>query len=163
MIIGLAAIFGFRLFSTYLTQAYLQSAEQLHSDNFINPPKAFNLSPNQLIKLLKPLYRLSQNGDYWGRTFTNHREQVFGISTCISDTSFFYKRIGQNCRECVQLMLIIHAGNEQYGKLCENTEKKFNRKNREWDNMKFSGLKIETKENGYQVHQKIYIKVKGII
>ena len=71
-LIGIAAIFDFRLFSTDVTQAYLQSAEALQRDIFIKPPKEFELKPNELIKLLKPLYGLTESGDYWGRTFRNH-------------------------------------------------------------------------------------------
>jgi len=54
ILIGIAAIFGFRLFSTDVTQAYLQSAENLKRDIFIDPPEEFNLKPDELIKLLKP-------------------------------------------------------------------------------------------------------------
>eukprot|EP00171_Calliarthron_tuberculosum_P009450 IDg9450t1 len=71
MLIGLAAIFGFRLFSTDVTQAYLQSAENLMGDVFIKAPKEFELQGDQILKLMKPLYRLPDSGDYWGKTMTD--------------------------------------------------------------------------------------------
>ena len=37
ILVGLAAVYGFRLFSTDATQAYLQSAEKLTRDVHINP------------------------------------------------------------------------------------------------------------------------------
>lgn len=38
-LVVIAALFGFSLFSTDVTNAYLQSAEKLKIDIFINPPK----------------------------------------------------------------------------------------------------------------------------
>lgn len=72
MLFGIAQIFGFRLFSGDVTQAYLQSAEKLKRDIFIDPPNQFNLSPDELPKLMKPLSGLAECGDYWNKTFRNH-------------------------------------------------------------------------------------------
>lgn len=79
MLVGIPAIFGFRLFSTDVTQAYIQSAEKLRRDIFINPPKEFNLKPDELLQLLNPLYVLPESGDYWGRTFRGHQENDLGM------------------------------------------------------------------------------------
>ena len=64
MLVGLASLFGFRLYSTDVTQAYLQSAESLMRDVYIQPSKKFHLGPKHLLKLLKPLYGLADSGDY---------------------------------------------------------------------------------------------------
>lgn len=61
---GVAAISGFQLYSTDITQAYLYGPEKLLRGVYLNPPKENNLKPNQLIQLLKPLYRLAESGDY---------------------------------------------------------------------------------------------------
>ena len=55
MLMGIAAIFVFRIFSTDVTKSYIQSAEKLNREIFINPPKEFNLKTDEIIKLLKPL------------------------------------------------------------------------------------------------------------
>lgn len=55
LLIGLASMFGFRLFSTDFTQACIQGAEELNREIFNNPPKELKLKPDELIKLLKPL------------------------------------------------------------------------------------------------------------
>lgn len=55
MLIGLAAIFGLRLFSTDVTQAYFQSAENLMRDAYIEAPKEFELREDQILKLMKSI------------------------------------------------------------------------------------------------------------
>ena len=83
ILIGLAAIFGFRLFSTDVTQAYMQSAESLMRDVYIKPNGEFELSKGQLLKLLKPLYGLVDSGDYWGKTFSQHLTDDLGMKPCV--------------------------------------------------------------------------------
>lgn len=55
------------------------------------------------------------------------------MNTCISDASFFYKEIGETligmCATYVDDTL--QASNNEYSKLCDITEKKFNCKTRE--------------------------------
>ena len=85
LLIGLAAVFGFRIFSTHVTQAYLQSAESLRRDIFIDPPKEFELCSDELIKLLNPLYGLYESGDYWGRTYRSPLEEDLDMKACIFD------------------------------------------------------------------------------
>jgi Reverse transcriptase (RNA-dependent DNA polymerase) len=55
LLIGLAAIFGCRIFSTDVTQPYFQSAEPLMRDVYIKPSVEFELNANQVMKLLRPL------------------------------------------------------------------------------------------------------------
>lgn len=69
IIIELSAISGFQLYSSDVTQAYLQSSEHLTRKLYLDPSKEINLKPNKLIQLLKPLHGLAESGDYWGRTF----------------------------------------------------------------------------------------------
>ena len=94
MLVGIASIFGFRLFSSDVIQSYIQSAEELSRDIFLNPPKEFCLGPDQLIKLVKPLYGLTESGDYWGRTLRNHLEKMLGMESCVSDSALFFKCFG---------------------------------------------------------------------
>jgi hypothetical protein len=72
LLIGLAAIFGYRIFSTDVTQAYLQSAEPLMSDVYIKALAEFELNANQVLKALRPLHGLSDLDDYWRNTLLNH-------------------------------------------------------------------------------------------
>lgn len=52
----IAALYDFKLFLTNVTQAYLQSAEKLMLNVYLNSPKELNLSLNQLLTLLTAPY-----------------------------------------------------------------------------------------------------------
>ncbi len=160
MLIGIASIFGLRLFSSDVIQSYIQSLENLQRKVLIKPTKEFNLKPNELLELLKPLYGLAESGDYWGRSFRYHLIEELGMQTGVSDASLFYKKLGERlvglCGNYVDDTL--HAGTKEYSDLCKKTEKKFKCKERDWDNLQFAGVEIETKESGFEVHQKRYIQ-----
>jgi Reverse transcriptase (RNA-dependent DNA polymerase) len=64
LLVGLAAVFGFRLFSVDVTQAYLKSAFKLMPDVYVTPTDEFELRTDHVLKLLKPLYGLSDSGGY---------------------------------------------------------------------------------------------------
>jgi Reverse transcriptase (RNA-dependent DNA polymerase) len=70
LLTGLAAIFGFRVCTHDVQQAYLQSAESLLRDVYLKPPAVLNLRSDQVLKHLRPLYGLCDAGDYWARYST---------------------------------------------------------------------------------------------
>lgn len=78
MFVGLAAIFGFRIFFTDVSQAYLHSLEALNRDIVVNPCKGFELN-----------YNLSKSGDYWSRILQNHLLKDIRMDVCISDRAMF--------------------------------------------------------------------------
>jgi hypothetical protein len=81
------------LFSTDVTQAYLQSAEKLLRDVYIKQTKEFLMGPGQILKLLRPLYGLADSGDYWGRTLSNHMRKDLGMESTTGDPALFFKSI----------------------------------------------------------------------
>jgi len=95
ILVGLAAVFGFNLFSSDVIQAYPQSAELLDRKIYVKPTAEFELAPDQLLQLLKPLYGLSESGDYWGRTFRFHLEQELGMQATTGDAALFFRKIGE--------------------------------------------------------------------
>lgn len=91
VLIALAAVSGFRLWSQDLLQAYLQSAEKLMRDVYVKPSREFKLLPNQLLKLLRPLYGQSDSGDYWHETFSKHLRHDLMMTQTTWDLSLFFK------------------------------------------------------------------------
>ena len=161
LLVGIAALFGFRLFSTDVTQAYLQSSEELSRDVYVKPSPEFNLDSNQLLKLLQPLYGLADSGDYWGRTLKNHLEKELGMKASVADAAFFFKRIKEKlaglCATYVDDCL--QAGTDEFCQQAKCVERKFKCRPRDYDKVQFAGIKIESTPNGFQVHQKHYISM----
>ena len=159
-VIGLAAIGGFRLFSTDVTQAYLQSAEQVMRDVYIKPTGEFELNQGKLLKLLKPLYGLADRGDYWGRTISNHIKEDLNMTGTTSDGAFFFRCI----RERLDGMCITYvedalkAGTKEYSDLAHKIEEKFKCKGGAYDKFNFVGVQVEKKDTEYMIHQTSYIR-----
>ena len=155
----MAAIFGFRIFSTDVTQAYLQSSETLKREVFIKPPNEFGLQPNQLLQLLKPLYGLPDSGDYWAKTINNHLINDRGMHPSVGDPALFYRHTDAQlhglCATYVDDML--QAGDDLFQKETQKTGQKFEYRDLEPDNVVFAGLSISSIENTeYTIHQKNY-------
>lgn len=72
ILIAIAAIFGFRIRTQNISQVYLQSASKLTRDVYIKPKDGFELGCDKLLKLLEILYGLSDSGDYYHITTSNH-------------------------------------------------------------------------------------------
>lgn len=79
MLVGVAAVFSFRIFSKNFSQAYIQRSEELQRNILDDSQKELNLGQDQLVRLLKPLHRLSERGECCERTFRNHLEEQFGM------------------------------------------------------------------------------------
>ena len=160
VLVGLAAIFGFRIFSTDVTQAYLQSAESLMRDLYVKPNGEFELGHNQLLKLLKPLYGLADGGDYWGKTFAQHLLDDLGMVPTTLDPALYSMKIQDAlmglCATYVDDTL--QAGNTMYQEMTKLTLQKFKCREREFDNVKFAGIEIDTVDDGFHVHQTRYTK-----
>jgi hypothetical protein len=71
IITALASILVFLVWSTYIKQAYLQSAEDLKREIYVRPD-VMKLPPYELFQVVKPLYGLADSGDYWHETLTAH-------------------------------------------------------------------------------------------
>lgn len=155
LLVALAAVFGFRLWSQDVSQAYLQSAEKLMREVYVRPTKEFNLSEDNLLRLLKPLYGLSDSGDYWHSTFSNHLQHDLNMTQTTGDLSLFFKAIEGKLRGLTGAYVddTLGAGDTAFEKESEVTGERFQSKAREEGNIEFAGIQIEKEEAGFLMHQ----------
>lgn len=62
LMVTLSATIDFKIWSQDVTQAYIQ-VKDLTRALYVKPTKDFNLTPKHTLKLLKPLYVLTESGD----------------------------------------------------------------------------------------------------
>ena len=73
LLIALALAHNFDVWSSDVKLEYLQSAEPLTRRVFINnPAPEFQLDPDKCFELLKPLYGISDAGDFWHMTLNKY-------------------------------------------------------------------------------------------
>ena len=155
LITAIAAIFGLRIWSQDISQAYLQFTEELLRDVYVRPTKEFKLDEGQLLKLIKPLYGLSESGDHWFSTMSSHLMHDLDMQRTAVDVSLFFKRLHNRlsglCGVCVDDT--INAGDDDFVEDCDATQEHFNSHKRVFDRFKFAGTEICTVEEGIFLHQ----------
>ena len=151
--------FGFRVWSEYINNSYLQSASKLLRDVYLKPGKEFELPSNHLLKLLHPLYGLADSGDYWNETFASHMKNDLGMKSSAEDISFFFFKAKENLKGLAGTYVddALFAGDDYFMKHTEKTSERFDSKSREFDRIRFAGVYIESKEDRFHIHQSSYI------
>lgn len=91
MLIGIAAILEFWLRTQDISQAYLQSSSKLSREVYVKPENGINLKRKEPLKLLKPLYGLSDSGDYRRMTMKNHLVNNLKMRSLKGDLAYFIK------------------------------------------------------------------------
>lgn len=159
LLLILAAIFGFRIWSIDVNNAYLQSTSQLLSDVYLNPGKEFELRANQLLKRLRPLYGLADSGDYWNKNFAQHIKNDLKMCSTAQDISFFFKKASQKLKGLIGTYVddTLFTGDQDFLNHSEKTSQRFESKDREFDSTRFAGVYIQSRKDGYLVHQQNYV------
>lgn len=100
LLLALAALFGFDVFTAALTQAYLQACHLLNRILYLRTcAPDFNLKPGELLQVLLPLYCISDSGELWDLIFFDHQRDDLAISATPLDPVLFFKR--NNRRELI--------------------------------------------------------------
>ena len=157
-LIAIAAISGMRLWTQDISQAYLQSARGLMRDVYVRPTTEFKLKQGQLLKLLKPLYGLSESGDYWHETFFKHLHHDLSMRPTAGDLSFFFKVLHGKLQGVVGTYVddTLCAGTKYFENESEITARMFDAKKREYEKFTFAGVQVEPTDDGYLLHQEKY-------
>jgi Reverse transcriptase (RNA-dependent DNA polymerase) len=93
-VLALASICGFEMWTLDIRQAILQAANEKMRGNFLQPPKAMELSSDEFLKLMKPLYGLCDSGDRWHHTLRHHHVQGLQMEPLDADPSLYFRSIG---------------------------------------------------------------------
>lgn len=80
LLLALAVLHGFDIWTADVRQAYLPSPEPLLREVFIKDPvPEFGLPSNHCLQLLLPLYGLCESGDLWNRILDDHHRSELGM------------------------------------------------------------------------------------
>ncbi len=90
LLLSLASILGFRVWTADVTQAYLKSGKPLQREIFIrNPAEDFELKPEECLKLIRTLYGLCESGDLWFETLDNNLREDLGMVSMKTDPALY--------------------------------------------------------------------------
>lgn len=127
ILVGMAAIFSFQVFSTNVTQAYLQSTKMLKRNEYTKPPPELGLALNQLLKLMKQLYGLADMRDSWGRSMRKDVVSTFGMHNTLTNSALYFKAVWFKLIGLYVTYVddFLHARSPQYFSLRMKTEERF--------------------------------------
>ena len=162
LLLALAAIFNFDIWTSDLRQAYLQSAEPLAREIFIaKPVPELELKPSQCLQLLKPLYGLCESGDIWHETLANHHKEDLGMKSLRSDPAL-YSLIKEGILRGLSggyVDDLIRAGDEYFKKVSQKTNEKFDMAENEKIPCTFTGFSLSHNRDGEVIQdQHEYLK-----
>jgi Reverse transcriptase (RNA-dependent DNA polymerase) len=159
LIFALASILGFKIWTQDVTQAYLQSAGTLAREVFIEKPAIeLELSPNQALQLLRPLYGLADSGDFWYRELVQHHRDM-DMQTLTTDNSTWMK-FTENVLEGISGVYIddvVQAGTAEFDLLTNQLSANYDAKAKEYGDGRIAGIEFQRDNDGIRVNQSQYL------
>lgn len=73
-----------------ITQAYIQSKDNLLRQVYLRPPEEMNLSEDAILLAVKPLYGIPESGLYWFITYRDHHVKKLNMKQCKADNCLLY-------------------------------------------------------------------------
>ncbi len=73
-----------------ITQAYVQSTTSLNQQFYIRPPTEFGLQDGFILKVIKPLYGISEAGAHWFNTYHTHHINMFSMMESTYNSCLLY-------------------------------------------------------------------------
>ena len=152
---------GHKIWLQDVTQAYIQGYD-LQREVYIKPTEHFQLKPNTYLKLLKPLYGLSESGDSCFQKYTTFLKEQLQLEPTDGDQSFLYKTEPEN--DDLQGTMAVYvddtlaSGNPAFLQLTDKISETFESKPREYPPLMFAGININEEGEGFFLEQTQYAK-----
>lgn len=137
----IAPIFGFRLWSQDVAEAYLQSCSHSNGEIYVRPTQAMKLISGQLLRQLKTLHGLDDSGDSWHAAMAKHLKAYMEMMALTLDLACFIKVIDEHLSDIVgtyveEYMAMCNTNFKKESRLTEHT---FYPKSRGYDSFAFAG------------------------
>ena len=104
--VSLAAVKGFMIFSDDVSQAYLQSDEQLNREVYMKPKQVdmpfFSITKDKLLKVLRPRYGICDSVDYWLSFIHRYIRKKLGFLSFRGAPLYTWQKIKMVLLECWQ-------------------------------------------------------------
>lgn len=123
---------------------------------FLDPGKendAFQLSPNQILKIMKPLYGLSDSGDRWKHLLRKHMKDMLKLKSTIGDLSLYKKNVAGRLAGLsgVYVADFLQTGTKEFKKFTEKTAERFETKTRIGKRGNFMEMTLEQIDGNHNV------------
>ncbi len=92
LLVALASVMGFGLWTEDISQAYMKSASELFREVYLRPNPQLHIPAVCVLKLLRLLFGLADSGDYWHAKFSIHLTDDLGMKAVASDMLLFLRR-----------------------------------------------------------------------
>ena len=151
LLVALALVFGFQIWSSDVKLAYLQSTEPLMRRVFIhNPAPEFELDPSECFELLLPLYGLCDAGDLWHQTLRKHLTDELELEPTKVDPSLYFSfRLGELVGiNGTYVDDLLRAGDNGFHKKCAQTHERFETSGDESLTLIFAGSALTREPDG---------------
>ena len=151
LLLAMASMFGFDIWTADVRQAYLQAAETLSREIFLKRPALeFGLRLDQCFQLLKPLYGLCESGDLWHETLDKHHRADLGMKPFRIDPALYYLISNGILRGLSGSYVddIIRTGDDKFRKISRKTGEKFEMAEEEEIPCTFTGFSLSRDSKG---------------
>ena len=164
IILNTAAIRGLTIWLEDVTQAFVQAFD-LNRPVYLIAPKEFGLAEDEVLLLIKPLYGLSDAGDYWYLTLRVYLRDELSLTNIDGDLSLYVDMAkfatGQGVNGLLGVFVddLLGSGEKNFNKTLENFSSRFKSKPRIYDDVYFAGVHIKRQgDHTITVDQSAHIK-----
>lgn len=104
------------------------------------------MPPNVLVNLLRPLYGLSDAGDYWHDTFAKHMTKDLGMARCFAELALFYKHVTGELMgiDGTDMNDTLLTGNVEFKEIKHKTGERFSSRSADKSRISFSGIELSS-------------------